>query len=158
MRSSSANARTPVTPSGRAASAAAVSFATTARPPVSRAAQMASCKNVSPTGSAINVDGDRRGRGRHPADTAGRVTAYLRKQLLSGLSVLDEDGADRAVLGCLEDLLDGVTRGIDGFRLAVVVEAKHLRGDRLAHGIPDADVVVYPNAQLASQRISPTAR
>ena len=50
-----------------------------------------------------------------------------------------------------------VAGGIDGFRLAVVVETKHLCGDRLAHGVPDADVVVHPDAQVASQWKPPIA-
>ena len=112
------------------------------------------------TGCAINVDGGRSPvvsrlpsptrRPRGPPERGERL--HLREQLFPGLRILDEDRADRAVLGRLQDLLDRVARGIDGFRLAVVVEAKHLRGDRLAHGIPDADVVVYPDAQLASHR------
>src|SRR5438132_9634669 len=87
-----------------------------------------------------------------------RSTPSLREQLFPGFRVLDEDRADRAVLGCLEDLLDRVAGGIDGFRLAVLVEAKHLGGDRLAHGIPDADVVVYPDAQLSRHDVTPIAR
>jgi len=79
----------------------------------------------------------------------------LGEQLLPGLRVLDEDRADRAILRCLQDLLDSVGCRIDGFRLAVVVEAKHLWGDRLAHSVPDAYVVVHPDAQLASQLTAP---
>jgi hypothetical protein len=77
------------------------------------------------------------------------VEFRLWEQLFPSLCILDEDGADGAVLGGLEDFLDGVTGGIDSFRLTVLIEPKHVWGDRLAHGIPDAYVVVYSDAQLA---------
>ena len=85
---------------------------------------------------------------RERADTR-RQEDRLGEQLFAGLRILHEDRADRAILRGLEDLLDSVAGGIDGFRLAVLVEAKHLGGDRLAHGIPDAHVVVYADAQFA---------
>src|SRR5262249_15328150 len=66
----------------------------------------------------------------------------LRKQLLPCLRVLNEDRADGAVLGRLQDLLNGVSRGINGLRLTVVVEPEDLRRDGLAHRIADAHVVV----------------
>src|SRR6266403_1940905 len=108
-----------------------------------------------PPGRRTHACAERGGRGITSADdrcsrVETRSTPSLREQLFPGFRVLDEDRADRAVLGCLEDLLDRVAGGIDGFRLAVLIEAKHLGGDRLAHGIPDADVVVHPDAQLAS--------
>jgi hypothetical protein len=78
--------------------------------------------------------------------------------LLAGLGVLDEDRADGAVLGRLQDLLNGVSCGIDGLSLTVVVEPEDLRRDRLAHRIADAHVVVDADAQLTGHWRSPNAR
>src|SRR5262245_26652729 len=69
----------------------------------------------------------------------------LREELFSGLGILDKDRADWAVLRRLQDLFDSVTRGIDGFRLPVLVEAKYVGGEGLAHRIPDASRVVDPD-------------
>jgi len=74
----------------------------------------------------------------------------LREQLFASFRILDKDRADRATLRRLQDLLDRIAGRIDRFRLPVVVEAKYLRGDRLAHRIADAGGVVYPNAQFPS--------
>src|SRR5262249_45371167 len=90
---------------------------------------------------------------------AGRGGARrLRKQLLAGFGVLDEDRADRAVLSGFQDLLDGVSRGIDGLRLTVVVQPEDLRRDGLTHRIADAHVVVDADAQLTGHWHSPNAR
>jgi hypothetical protein len=75
---------------------------------------------------------------------------WLREQLFASFRILDKDRADRATLRRLQDLLDRIAGRIDRFRLPVVVEAKYLRGDRLAHRIADAGGVVYPNAQFPS--------
>src|SRR5439155_19998219 len=76
----------------------------------------------------------------------------LREQLFPGLGVLDEDRAHRATLRGLEDLLDRVAVRIDRFRLAVGIEPEDVRGERLAHRIPDAEVVVDPDAHLPGHR------
>src|ERR1700758_2044472 len=125
---------------------------------------MHGCPNKNASGTNTGLKGDHAGapaRTRPPCAGPCRSTApfdRLWKQLLPGLGILDEDRADRTVLRRLQDLLDSVACRIDGFRLALLVEPKHLWGDRLAHGIPDADVVVYPDAQFASHWASPIAR
>src|SRR5215472_15463920 len=76
----------------------------------------------------------------------------LRKQLFSGLRIFDDDCAHRAVLGGLKDLLFAVAGGVDRFRLAIVVEPKHIGRKCFAHRIADAEEVVNSNAQLARHR------
>jgi len=82
----------------------------------------------------------------------------LGEQLFTCICIFDEDRADGAVLGRLQDLLNGVSRGIDGLRLTVFVEPEDLGRDGLAHRIADAHVVVDADAQLAGHWRSPNAR
>lgn len=62
---------------------------------------------------------------------------------LSGVCVHHFDGAHRAVFRRLQDILLRVGIGVLGFRLAVVVEDKHLGGDGFAHGVAHALIMVH---------------
>src|SRR5262245_29325291 len=74
----------------------------------------------------------------------------LWEQTGARLGVLHEDGAHGTVLGRLQDFLLGVARGVERFRLSVGVEAKHRRGERFAHGITHALLVIHADTQGAS--------
>src|SRR5215510_14114696 len=79
----------------------------------------------------------------------------LGEQAFPGLGIFHEDGAYRAVLRGLQDLLLRVTGGIDRFGLTVVVELEDLGGDALAHGIANTHVVVDPHAKFSRHDDSP---
>jgi hypothetical protein len=89
---------------------------------------------------------------------AGLSIEQLRKQLFSGLCILNEDRTDGAILRGFEDLLDSVTVGIDSFRLTVLIEPEDLWSDRLTHGVPNTGLVIDPDAQLSSQCRPPIAK
>src|SRR5262249_61849944 len=72
------------------------------------------------------------------------------EQPLPGLCVLRRDSADGTVLRRLQDLFLGVPGGVDGFRLAVVVEGGNARGEGGAHRIADTDGVVDPGTPRSS--------
>src|SRR6516164_1298703 len=96
-----------------------------------------------------NIDGLIRGR-RGVESGALVSTGCLRKQLFSGVSILDGNCADGTVPCRFKNLVLVVTGRIDRFRLAIVIEAEDVRGERLAHRVTDADVVIDPDPQVAS--------
>ena len=90
--------------------------------------------------------------------TRSKPGASSREQALSGVGIFHEDGADRAILGRLQDVLFGVAGGIDGLGLPVIVEPEHPGGDALAHRIPHAHAVVNPDAEVSRHDASPQSQ
>ena len=73
----------------------------------------------------------------------------LRKQSFSSLCVLHDDGADGAVLCRIQNFLDRIPLGVDRLRLPLLIEHEDLRGNRLAHGIPDAYIMINRDSDFS---------
>src|ERR1700729_4365571 len=86
------------------------------------------------------------------------VSVQLWEQTFAGLGILHKNRADGTVLRCLQDLLDTVALGVDGLRLTVVIQSERVRGDRLAHRVPDTGLGINPDSQLSGHWLSPSAR
>ena len=88
-----------------------------------------------------------------PSPVEGEGQAEVRETTAPRLRVLDDDGADRAVLRRIHDLLDGIPLRIDRLRLPLGIQHKDLRGDGLTHGVADAHVVIDPDAHRVCYRV-----